>query len=139
MPLILRLEWIPTSDMLEILNLFRTEHELEPNCLLTRWPIVFAYSPTTKNSYLSLAKYLSMHGYEVFEWTPEKFNLAELQSVLQKHNKFCHLFIQNSWFEQISGHRLPNFLKSSTSISTECTKSDLLILAKNLAEQDFVE
>jgi hypothetical protein len=84
-------------------NRFRRTHllefELKPNCLLTRWPVVFV---TGSRSLFYFSRYwnlypvfLAEHGYEVFTihlpWKSQDERRARLRGVLNDKDKKFHL------------------------------------------------
>src|SRR5690606_20711209 len=75
---------------------------LIPNCLLTRFPIVFIPGPRSifffRKYYFKLPSFLAEHGYEVFElhlpWkTQRAFALDQTLSAFQKKKRQIHIVL----------------------------------------------
>ena len=78
--------------------------ELVPNCLLTRYPIVFVTGRRSlfyfKNYWNQVPNFLAEHGYEVevmeLPWRNRKARFAAMQALLTKRSRPCHLIADSS-------------------------------------------
>jgi hypothetical protein len=115
------------------------DFELEPNCLLTRWPLLFISGPRSLfyfTSYWNLyPSYLAEHGYEVFKlslpWknsTARKDYLRQfIQAQEQQGGKF-HLIV-----DEYSMHEFSDVLKNSPS---ECLISLTVVSDRKSQQRD---
>ena len=109
--------------------------ELEPNCLLTRFPIFFVTGPRSffyfKKYWNLYPSYLAEHGYEVYHlrlpWSHRTLRQERFEYFLQKQlkqNRSYHLFMDSSTlaeFEAILRRQVPEGLQSVTEIAGEGT------------------
>lgn len=82
----------------------RIHFDLKPNCLLTRWPVVFVTGPRSLfyfRRYWNLYPiYLAEHGYEVFTvhlpWRSSPARRRYMQAFLEKHKNKKYHFVMDS-------------------------------------------
>lgn len=82
----------------------RIQFELTPNCLLTRWPVVFVTGPRSLfyfSRYWNLYPvYLAEHGYEVFTvhlpWHSSPARRRRFKEFLQAHKNKKYHFVMDS-------------------------------------------
>jgi hypothetical protein len=113
--------------------------ELKPNCLLTRYPIVFMTGRRSifyfKNYWNQIPTFLAEHGYEVeileLPWKNEALRSAAAQVMLSRRERPCHVIAdssQSAELEAIYALNLPT-VKSATVTSppsiTSLKKDDL--------------
>lgn len=114
--------------------------ELEPNCLLTRWPLVFLTGP---RSFFYFSKYwnlypsfLAEHGYEVFTlhlpWSKKALRRARFKQFLkqqeQNPGKQFHLVMDSATLKDLEGvlqEDRPECIASLTEIADETTPTVL--------------
>lgn len=86
--------------------------ELEPNCLLTRWPLLFITGPRSIfyfSSYWNIyTSFLAEHGYEVFTlnlpWNNTELRHKRFQFFLdqqEKNKRHFHLVLDRPTFEEL--------------------------------------
>lgn len=114
--------------------------ELKPNCLLTRWPLLFVTGPRSlfyfKTYWNSYPAFLAEHGYEVFTlhlpWNNPQQRLERFQHFLEQqeeHGRHFHLIMDNatfSEFEPFLRAQRSSTLRSLTEISEHSSHSTAL-------------
>ncbi|KYG64904.1 hypothetical protein AZI86_11945 [Bdellovibrio bacteriovorus] len=100
----------------------RIHFDLKPNCLLTRWPVVFVTGPRSLfyfRRYWNLYPiFLAEHGYEVFTvhlpWRSSAARRKYMQAFLEKHKNKKYHFVMDS----ITAHEMQDlFVGTSTATS----------------------
>ncbi|WP_415064026.1 hypothetical protein [Bdellovibrio sp.] len=111
--------------------------ELKPNCLLTRWPLLFVTGPRSIfyfSSYWNLyTSFLAEHGYEVFTlhlpWNNSQERKERFEYFLaqqEQHQRRFHLFLDLPTLEELEDcirHKKPHSIISLTELMDADTKS----------------
>lgn len=118
--------------------------ELKPNCLLTRWPLLFVSGRKSlfyfQNYWNTVPSYLAQHGYEVFNlelpWRSRNKRIEALQGFFNEHRSgdFCvskfHLQIDLSTSEELVTLLSKADFEAIASITLYCHVSEDARLAK---------
>lgn len=113
--------------------------ELKPNCLLTRYPIVFLTGRRSifyfRNYWNQIPNFLAEHGYEVeileLPWKNDALRSVSAQVLLSRRERPCHLIADSSQMfelETIAALKLPQVMSTtvtSQSRSKTLTTADL--------------
>lgn len=142
--------WILTISFLGLTasilwNLHRQKQiwqgQLKPNCLLTRYPLVFVPGPRSifffKKYYFKAPSYLAEHGYDVFElhlpWKKNRRDaLTRALESFQKNHKQIHLVLHPQIEIEFSDilKKYPHVILSVTHYKTETTRKSYQHLSK---------
>jgi hypothetical protein len=96
--------------LVEVIRTLRLRDlELKPNCLLTRYPIVFLTGRRSifyfKNYWNQIPNFLFEHGYEVeileLPWKGDALRSAAAQIKLSRRERPCHLIADSSQLEEL--------------------------------------
>jgi hypothetical protein len=107
---------------------YQPEFELKPNCLLTRWPLLFVsgqrsifYFSAYWNVYTS---FLAEHGYEVYNlhlpWSNSQRRLERLAQFLEaqeKAHRHYHLFMDQATMEEFKDYLYQRRSSATQSLS----------------------
>lgn len=117
--------------------------ELKPNCLLTRWPLLFVTGPRSIfyfSSYWNLyTSFLAEHGYEVFTlhlpWSNSQERKDRFEYFLaqqEQHQRRFHLFLDLPTLEELEDtirQKKPHSIISLTELMDAGAKSSSLPLS----------
>lgn len=89
--------------------------ELTPNCLLTRWPVLFLTGPRSffyfKKFWNFYPSFLAEHGYEIFHirlpWSNRDLRLSRFQEFLKsqaQHQRHFHLVMDSSTLAEFADY-----------------------------------
>lgn len=126
---------------------------LHPNCLLTRWPLLFVTGPRSffyfSNYWNIYPSYLAEHGYEVFHlrlpWNKSALRKARLTEFLKAQDQAkqrFHLIMDSvilHEFESVLRELRPECVMSVTEIAGNESKSKAHSLSAPLVHQETIE
>jgi hypothetical protein len=129
------------------------DKELHPNCLLTRWPLLFVTGPRSffyfSNYWNIYPSYLAEHGYEVFHlrlpWSNPALRKSRLTEFLKAQDQAklrFHLVMDSATqqeFESVFKDLRPECVISITEIGGDENKSKTQSLSAPIVPQETIE